>query len=273
MPKDSCIEHVKGFYLEMRRDYVELFDGDHCSAALAAFFEWATTNEKARMRMAQETGEPWIKVSMPKLFDETVGLYSIRALQDRLDFFQENALVLVDDKAGTIRRYLLNISLINRLLSVGTVLRVLDRKNCHPGKIAGPEKLPMVFPNHPGKIADGFSGVEGVYKEVSLISLNQQSKESPKVPLEERLTPDVDTVHLTDFEDIELPDEPAKSKKQTWESGDRSKFWGQWKRKAKKPPTARVLQGESLAGVQRPRAGDHGDQRLRVPEIRFHVHR
>ncbi len=54
---------------------------------------------------------------------------------------------------------------------------------------------------------------------------------------EERLTPDVESVHYSDVEDIELPDEGRKSKKQTWSSGDRSKFWGQWKRKSTKPPT------------------------------------
>ena len=51
-----------------------------------------------------------------------------------------------------------------------------------------------------------------------------------------RLTPDVESVHYADVDEVGFPDEPTKSKKQMWSSGDRSKFWGQWQRKSPKPP-------------------------------------
>jgi phage replication O-like protein O len=51
-------------------------------------------------------------------------------------------------------------------------------------------------------------------------------------PSEERLDPDVEQVQYLDVE-------PARSKQQTWKPGDRSAFWGQWKRKFGSKPIPR----------------------------------
>lgn len=122
MPKDSCVTHKRGYYLEFRRDYSDLFDGDHCCAILAAFFEFGTNGELARMRLANEDGEPWVKASMPSIFEETLGFYSIRRLQGRIDFLESSKIIKVSERSGKIRKYLLDSDRLTSLLASGSVI-------------------------------------------------------------------------------------------------------------------------------------------------------
>ncbi len=99
MPKDSCIPHQQTYYIEFRRDYVDMFDGDHCAAVLMGLFEFLTNGELTRFRMANESGEPWFKSTMPAICEETLGLYSIRSLQERIDFMEKCGLLTVSRKS------------------------------------------------------------------------------------------------------------------------------------------------------------------------------
>lgn len=149
MPKDSCVAHHDGFYLEVRRDYINLFDGDRCAAVLMGFFEFATNGELARMRLSGEDGEPWIRASMSSIYEETLGIYSIRLLQDKLDWIEMCGLVKHEEGPRNIaRRYLLNFALLTEYLKSRKVLNDTpsDRQNCRSGKIAGPAELPTKLP-------------------------------------------------------------------------------------------------------------------------------
>ena len=67
MAKDSCVYHHASYRVTIRKDYVDMFDGDHCAATLAWMLEFSTNGELHRLKMAEEDGEPWIKASMSSL--------------------------------------------------------------------------------------------------------------------------------------------------------------------------------------------------------------
>jgi hypothetical protein len=182
VPKDSCIRHKRGYYLELRRDYVDLFEGDHCAALLMGFFEFATNGEIARLeRTGDFAGEPWIRASMHSIVDETLGLYSIRSIQDRMDFLETVGILTVEEKSGRVRRYLLNQKFVNHSLDIGARL--------DPGKIAGVVEThtPAEPSAKPSAILPGSGGVLNL-KEESLIT---NHKNLPKVSsdLEEKYSP------------------------------------------------------------------------------------
>lgn len=125
MPKDSCIDHPKSYYLELRRDYLDLFDGDHCAAALMGYFEYATNGELARFKRAGETGDPWVRASVPELIEDTLGLYKTSSVQARLDRLERWGLLTIQQvRIGSPRNYLLDVKLTNDLLKNRRVLIV-----------------------------------------------------------------------------------------------------------------------------------------------------
>ena len=125
MPKDSCIDHPKGYYLEFRRDYVDLFDGDHCAAALMGYFEYATNGELARFKRAGETGEPWVRASVSELIEDTLSLYKTSSIQTRIDRLEKWGLLTIQQsRIGMPRNYLLNVKLTNKFLQDRKVLIV-----------------------------------------------------------------------------------------------------------------------------------------------------
>lgn len=136
MAKDSCIIHSQSsYYIELREDFFNLFDGDHCSGVLLSLFEFLTNIELTRFRLSGEDGEPWVKASMPKIYEETLGLYSIRALQSRIDFIEKCGFIKSTGDAGSVKRYLLAFEAVSEAIKGK---RIYNVKN--PGNFAAPAK-------------------------------------------------------------------------------------------------------------------------------------
>lgn len=118
MPKDTAIKHPSGYYLVIRKNVITMLDGDVCAAAIFAYLEFETTVEIGRHERAAQPIEPWLQISMPSLHEHTVGLYSIRSLQERLDwligigFLKESQVF-----SGSVKRYLFNVKDINTAIS------------------------------------------------------------------------------------------------------------------------------------------------------------
>lgn len=72
-------------------------------------------------------------------------------------------------------------------------------------------------------------------------SVEENTRDDFSFPSEERLTSDVDAVHYSDTEEVELPDDARKSKPQMSTSEVRS-FWNQWSRVTMSTPDARAKQ-------------------------------
>lgn len=124
MAKDSCIPHGDGYYIELRRDYIDLFDGDQCAATVLAYFEWMTNNEMAVIRNRGGSEEPWIKASMPFIHTETLGLFSIRSLQTRIDMLESHGILQTQKQMYSVTRYLLDHKKVVGLLKNRNVIRV-----------------------------------------------------------------------------------------------------------------------------------------------------
>lgn len=191
MPKDSCVIHPKGYYLEFRRDYVELFHGDHCAAVLCGLLEYLTNGEMARLRVAEENGEPWIKASMPSILEDTLALYSVRSLQSRIDWLESVGIVRVDRQvSGKIRRYLFDCDLVSEMLRLrrvldppGSIGKIADEKNGPPS--AKPSAEPSAETTKEGGALN--------LKEESPITDNKTLSvgSPPETSSEEKLTPEL----------------------------------------------------------------------------------
>lgn len=184
MAKDSCVRHSQqSYYLELRRDYVDLFDGDHCAAVLLGFFEYMTNGEIARMKHAGETGDPWIKTSMPCMFEDTLGLYSIRALQQRIDRLMQSGILQVQTgRIGTINRYLFSYEMASSMLDSRKVISVESIGNFADDNQSTSEKTTY---DSSAKTTHGSSAKKTLYKEESLIT-NHLSEETNSLPSSEK---------------------------------------------------------------------------------------
>jgi len=142
MAKDSCINHTQSsYYVELREDFVNLFDGDHCAGVILSLFEFMTNNKLAEFRLASEDDkEPWVKASMSRIYEETLGLYSIRALQSRIDFIENCGLIKIDDKAGFVKRYLLDFRAVSEAIKTRRIYNYKDPGNF--AGVAGPSAKP-----------------------------------------------------------------------------------------------------------------------------------
>jgi hypothetical protein len=117
MPKTTLIKHPESqYYLTLRRHIIEMFSGDHCAAALFSFFEFATNGELARMERSNQAGDPWITATMPSIFNDTVGLYSVRRLQERIAWMAKLGFVTEVCVPGKINRYLFDIARANKAI-------------------------------------------------------------------------------------------------------------------------------------------------------------
>lgn len=164
LPKDSCVEHPQGYFLCLRRDYIEMVD-DHCAAVLLAYFEFMTNGELTRIRNAGENTKPWVKASMRSIAEETLGLYSVRALQERLDQLESSQILHTRGENGAVREYLFDYQKVSKLLRDRDKVD-LGTPAILPGLCSEPTPaiLPgssAILPGYPGNSA----GVEGCYKE------------------------------------------------------------------------------------------------------------
>ena len=123
MPADNCVTHPDKYFLCIRKDYLKLFRGDHCCAALAAYFEFMTTCEMGRMDGAQETGEAWVTATMPAIHTDCLGLFSIRKLQIAIDRVEAAGIVRIKKEQYSPTMYLFNHDLVNTLLRNKNVIR------------------------------------------------------------------------------------------------------------------------------------------------------
>ena len=89
-----------------------MFDDDMCAAVLAWVFEFASTDEIGRMKMAGEKdSDPWIKASIPSLIKESMYMYSERSVHERLAWLKDLGYLTVESKGGgTVNRYLFNFT-------------------------------------------------------------------------------------------------------------------------------------------------------------------
>ncbi len=128
MRTEDCIEHRSNRYLQIRQDYLDLFDNDLCSALLLWEFEYLTNAEIDRQRTAREDGPPWIKVSVERLVAELFDRFKERSIRERLAFFRDNNLLMVESgTGGRLNRYLLQCDRINALLASRSRLNFAER--------------------------------------------------------------------------------------------------------------------------------------------------
>lgn len=116
MPKDSCINHPsRGDFIILRRHMVDLCRGDHCAAAVLAYFEHHTNVELDRFSKAGVERPPWVWVTatLKSIAEGTVGLYSERRIRDRIDWLESIGILRVVRRDGGANSYLLNFDLIN----------------------------------------------------------------------------------------------------------------------------------------------------------------
>ena len=130
MASDSCVTHPKSYFIQVRKDYLEMFDDDMCAAVLAWVFEFASTDEIGRMKMAGEKdSDPWIKASIPSLIKESMYMYSERSVHERLAWLKDLGYLTVESKGGgTVNRYLFNFTKVTEDLSKRRVFKKPDRK-------------------------------------------------------------------------------------------------------------------------------------------------
>ena len=125
MPKDACLNHKIGYFVQTRQDYSEMFNGDHCAAVLMWVLEYFTNNELNRKRSAKEDGPPWVRMSISQIEVELLSAFSRRALQERLNFLRNSGLVLAREQpSGKVNEYLLNLVEIQKLLDSGARMDV-----------------------------------------------------------------------------------------------------------------------------------------------------
>jgi hypothetical protein len=179
MPKESCLDHRKREKLVLIREtFVRLCANDHCAASLLTLLEYLTNGELERLEKSEEQGEPWIRASMNSICSDMMDHYSRRSIQERMRWFRVWGVVGVDDSVcGEIRRYLLNVDVVNLLLQKRVVLDVPP-----------PAKLPHPTTAKPDcVVADGSSAkstqIDDLYiKEevyVNRGSINQSSDPTP----------------------------------------------------------------------------------------------
>lgn len=117
MPKQGCVTHKLTTFMQIRSDYLDLFEGDHCAAILLWIFEYQTDHEIGRLELAKENGAPWIKISVDQLEGEFLGLFRESAIKDRLALFREYQLIQVESgKGGRASQYLLDCNTVSELL-------------------------------------------------------------------------------------------------------------------------------------------------------------
>ncbi len=177
MPKDSCIDHQRrGDLIVLRRHMVDLFGGDHCAAVVLAYFEYATNGELDRFERSGDVGEPWVTATMPSIYQETTGLFSIRTLQTRIDWLQSIGFLTVDQQNGKANRYLLNIDLVNECIDRRRVLAFST-----PAKLPGSDEAqtPAKLPGTPAAPSAKLPGSEGCIKSVGSIKKIEEEKDPP----------------------------------------------------------------------------------------------
>lgn len=114
----SCVRHSNNHFVQLRQDYLEMFEGDQCCAALAWLFEFQTDNEMSRLRLAEEDGEPWLSMSVNRIQSELLDTFKARAIKLRVAFFRQHELIQVDSgKGGQVNRYLFEGDLVSDFLS------------------------------------------------------------------------------------------------------------------------------------------------------------
>lgn len=174
MSKESCITHQTDYHVKIRRDYVDLFDGDHCAAVVLSILEFATDGETRRMRLAEETGsDPWVKASVSSIFQDCMGLYSERSIADRLGWLKDAGFMTVSSAGlGKVNRYLVNGDSVSGHLSMRKVLR---RSDC---KIADEETAPSASPSA-SPYASPSAKTTPLYKEEELRTENIDKESSP----------------------------------------------------------------------------------------------
>lgn len=117
MAKDSCVSHYASYRVTIRQDYVDMFDGDHCAATLMWILEFATNGEIHRLKMAEESGDPWIKASLKSLTADAIGLYSERSIADRLAWIRDLGFVASRSPGlGQVNSYLLDFKMVSESL-------------------------------------------------------------------------------------------------------------------------------------------------------------
>ncbi len=129
MGNSRCVTHTSSYRVTVRRDYVDMFDGDHCAASLLGIFEFATNGEMDRRILAQEPGDPWIKASVASLASDAIGLYSERSIADRLGWIKELGFLECNSQGGgKVNQYLFNFRAISESLKLRKCFKKSDCK-------------------------------------------------------------------------------------------------------------------------------------------------
>lgn len=128
---ERCIKHQQKYHIQVRKEYVEMMDGDTCSAILIWLFDFLDDNETTRMRVAEEEGIPWIKASFSSITQSLLGLYAERSIRDRIHFLRGLGILKVAPHSGKINLYQIDIDVLNEALTKRKIFTF------DPGKIAG----------------------------------------------------------------------------------------------------------------------------------------
>lgn len=233
----SCIKHERQYRFFIWGDLVDLFDGDTCAAALIGILEFATNGEIGRLRLAEEDGDPWVKASVSSLHTDLLGLYSERAIHERLSWLKELELLTSQSEGrGKINRYLLDGVKVSEFLRLRKVLPKPDCKIADEGNDGTTAKLTA-------KLTAKTTANGGVLnlKEKELRTENKEEP-FPSLPAEENLD-------LEDDLEVFLSNSSRRS------GGPRIKFG----RKQDGPITERVIASEEK----------HGKREFRLAWMRF----
>ncbi len=177
MPRESCIQHNKRSpFVMVRLDYMDLFDGDACSAALLGYFEYLTNGELDRQEACEEEFEPWVSASMNQITKGMLGLYGSRAIQDRIPVLIERGYLSCSQvHTGAVKRYLLQIDLINsELQSIGKFAGVRNRTSAK-----APVVLPVLEPDIRVKVPDRSIETEEPLNPLPVVLEKEPATEPP----------------------------------------------------------------------------------------------
>ncbi len=226
MPKDSCIEHKKSYYIQLRRDYLELLGGDQCAALLLAVLEFQTNGEANRDDIRDRVREPWITVSLSGLARHLLALYSDRWVKKRIRFLEQSGLLTVERYPGQLNRYLLNCAFITEALKDKLIFKPGfgdDQGSEFTSEVSSPVTREVSSP------------VGGDYNKEEELEEKEPIPPPPfpsrNAPIEERLDPDV----VSDIQELYVveetpPERSAKSKTQM-SSQEQRRFWNHWRRR------------------------------------------
>lgn len=179
MSRESCLQHAKGSRMVLlREDFLHLLDGDLCAAAVLGLFEYLTNGEIARMSLAEQDGEPWVRASNVAIQFELLEIYQARTVQGAVRRLVDYGLVIEhQDRPGRVKQYLLDVERIQALLQQRVTIASLT-----PAKIA--DDLTESHAESPAKIADDFAG-DGGDLNLKVLSRENRVENPPVAPFKE----------------------------------------------------------------------------------------